>query len=283
MPLSLFQLEPLLRLALAEDLAQGDLTSDNLPLAVQEQLVQLAVVARSACVVSGLPVAAALCQLVDPGLNWRPLLTGGATCQSGQTLALLNGPHGSVLKVERTLLNFLQHLSGVATTTRRFVEVVAGTSTRIAHTRKTTPGLRLLEVQAVIDGGGYPHRFNLGQAAMVKDNHWQGSGQSLPELARHIKANLSHAARLIVEVETLEQIEPALAAGAEVLLLDNFLPETVTTARELIGGRAVIEVSGGITLETAAAYARAGADILSTSAITLGAPAVDLGLDVLSS
>jgi nicotinate-nucleotide pyrophosphorylase (carboxylating) len=280
---ALFHLDPLFRLALAEDLACGDLTSDNLPLAVQQQLSQLVVVPRQPCVVSGLAVGPVLCALLDSALCWQPLVDDSSAVVSGQPIARLSGPLGSVLKLERTLLNFLQHLGGVATHTAQFVKAVEGTGARIVHTRKTTPGLRFLEVQAVVDGGGYPHRYHLGQAAMVKDNHWQASGLPLDQCAAHIKARLSHAAKFIVEVESVDQIEGVIAAGADVLLLDNFTVDQVRQAVVLIGSRpVVIEVSGGITLHTAAAYAQAGAHILSTSAITLGAPPIDLGLDVVA-
>jgi nicotinate-nucleotide pyrophosphorylase (carboxylating) len=177
----------------------------------------------------------------------------------------------------------LQRLCGVATHTHRFVQAVSGTGVRIAHTRKTTPGWRYLEQQAVLDGGGSPHRYNLSHTAMVKDNTLASLNASLSELCTALRERMPHTAMLEVECDTLEQIPVALDAGADVLLLDNMTPEQIKDAIHHINGRAIVEVSGGITLETLSQYALPGVDVISTSQITTAAPPVDIGLDALES
>ena len=270
--------DPIIDLALLEDLSQGDCTTDNLQPWLNRD-GQYQVTARQACVVSGLSVAQKIVSAVDSSLSWQPVVDEGDPVTAQCPIALLEGPIHSILKAERTLLNFLQHLSGIATCTRQFIEAVEGTDAKIVHTRKTTPGLRALEQQAVLHGGGSPHRFHLGSAAMVKDNHLAGLGEYRKEGLAQLRQRLSHTQTLEIEVDSPEQIPMVLEAKADIILLDNFTPLQVKAAVALIAGRAIIEVSGGITLETVRAYAEAGASIISTSQITLGAPAVDIGLD----
>ncbi len=270
--------------ALLEDLGQGDVTTDPLPQLVLLQKQALFRV-RQNCVVSGLSVAALVCQMVDPALVFTPMLQDGDFTEAGTVIAQVEGAMASILKAERTALNFLQHLSGVATETRRYVQAVSGTETKITHTRKTTPGLRLLEQQAVIHGGGVPHRFNLGSCVMLKDNHLQALGDTNPNQAiavavKTLRAKISHTTKIEVEADTLAQVQQAIEAGADIILLDNMSPETIREALSFIQNRAIAEASGGISLETIRAYAETGVDIISTSKITLGVPAIDVGLDL---
>jgi nicotinate-nucleotide pyrophosphorylase (carboxylating) len=274
-------LEPLARQALLEDLGQGDMTTDALPQLAQ-RIGRFEVRPRQACVVAGLEMAQQVLTLVDPAIRFTPQAHCGDRLEPGAVMAVIEGPVAAILKAERTTLNFLQHLSGIATETRRFADCLTGTPARVTDTRKTTPGLRLLEKKAVVDGGGSPHRFNLGSAVMLKDNHLQALGLDPAQRAEWIRAmrqRIPHPARIEVEVDRLADVPAALEAGADILLLDNFTPEEVRQAVALIGNRALIEASGGITLETARAYAEAGAQFLSTSRITLGATPIDIGLD----
>jgi nicotinate-nucleotide pyrophosphorylase (carboxylating) len=221
-------------------------------------------------------------------LHWY--VDNGEAFEKGKILAKLHGPVSSVLKVERTLLNFLQHLSGIATQTRKFADALLGTGVKISDTRKTTPGLRILEKKAVMDGGGSPHRFNLGSAAMLKDNHIAIIQQYLSsqtpsgvldtgKAILDLRQRLPHTARLEVEVDRLDQIPAALEGKADIIMLDNFNPQAIAEAVEMIGQKALIEVSGGITLDNIKEYAQSGVYCISTSQITLGAPPLDLGLD----
>jgi nicotinate-nucleotide pyrophosphorylase (carboxylating) len=279
------QLDSLLKQALLEDLGQGDCVSEALAVLLTQQgrlheTVSLAVRARQRCVVSGLSVVLPLCQLVDKAISVTLVMSEGQLIQQGETIAVLTGALPSLLRVERTVLNFLQHLCGVATYTHQFVQKLEGLPCRLAHTRKTTPGLRLLEQQAVMAGGGFSHRFNLGDAAMLKDNLLEASGVSMQVLALTVRRRLPHTAKLEIEADTLAQVQLALEAGADVILLDNMTLEELREAIALIDKKAIVEVSGGITLETVRAYAETGADVISTSQITLGAPPIDIGLDV---
>jgi nicotinate-nucleotide pyrophosphorylase (carboxylating) len=269
--------------ALLEDLGHGDVTTDNLPqLAVIQKTAILRV--RQACVLSGLTVAAQVFQCVDTELIFESTLQDGDTVPAGMIIGTVTGSMASILKAERTALNFLQFLSGIATETRRYVDAVAGTGTRITHTRKTTPGLRLLEQQAVLHGGGMPHRINLGSCVMLKDNHLQAlapnSQNPIAEAIRELRGKLSHTTKIEVEADRLEQVQQAVDAGADIILLDNMSPALIRHALIIIQKRAISEASGGINLETIRSYAETGVDIISTSKITLGVAAIDIGLDL---
>jgi nicotinate-nucleotide pyrophosphorylase (carboxylating) len=195
-------------------------------------------------------------------------------------LAVARGPAHAVLAAERTALNFAQRLSGVATLARRYADAVAGTKARVVDTRKTTPGFRVLEKAAVVAGGCANHRFDLGSGILIKDNHIAASG-SVRAAVEAAKARAPHPLRIEVEVTDLQELEQALSAGAEIVLLDNMTPAAVEVAAARAHSRgALVEVSGGITLATIADYARAGADLISVGALTHSAPAVDIGLDV---
>lgn len=263
------------RRALAEDLAGcGDLAGRAFTAPGRAR-----VEARADGVLSGVAPFLEAARLVDPDLQVSFALDAGARFRAGATVATLAGRQSSILALERTGLNFLARLSGVATLTARYVAETSGTAAVIAGTRKTTPGLRALEKQAIVDGGGSPHRFGLFDGAMVKDNHVAAAG-GLTRAVAAVRADLSHAHLLEVEVDTPEQLAEALAAGVPVILLDNMDVAAVRAAVAATAGRAVLEVSGGVTLELVRAYAAAGVDVISVGALTTTAPWIDLSLVV---
>lgn len=271
-----FTITQIVQQALLEDLGQGDVTVDHLP-HLETQIITATINSRQAIVVSGLSVAELVFKTVDPTIDFQMLTQNGNVVTEKTTLATVHGPASRILKAERTALNFLQHLSGIATETRRYVDAISGTEAQITNTRKTTPGLRLLERQAVIDGGASPHRYNLGSIVMLKDNHLKQL--PIPDAVADLRNRIGHTVMIEVETDTLEQVKIAVDAGADIILLDNMTPEQVKQAVAIIGNQAKIEASGNLTLETIRSYAQAGAQYLSTSKITLGAPAVDIGLD----
>ena len=260
--------------ALAEDLLPlGDLTASLVP---EGTTARALVVARQAGVVAGAACVVETFAQLDPAVTVDWQAGDGTGVTAGQVLGALDGPLAPILTGERTALNFLCHLSGIATLTRRYVEAVHGQAV-IWDTRKTLPGLRALEKAAVRAGGGSNHRGNLSELVLVKDNHL--AGLSITEAVR--RARLRWPARTVeVECDRREQVEEALAAGATLVLLDNMTPDEVAECVALVAGRVPVEVSGGVTLETVGAYAAAGADLISTSAITQSAPALDIGLDI---
>lgn len=269
------------RAALEEDLAWGDATTDVLvPPALRCTGVLLA---KAPGVIAGLPVAEAVFHEIEPAIVVQAVVHDGATVQPGDILARLEGPAAALLRAERVALNFLQRLSGIATLTRRYVEAVQGTTARIVDTRKTTPGLRALEKYAVRAGGGHNHRFCLADGVLIKDNHitaLAAAGASLREIVAHARQNTPHSLRVEVEVTRLDQIEEALAGGADALLLDNMPPSMLREAVRLVAGRAITEASGGITLETVRAVAETGVDLISVGALTHSAPALDISLEL---
>ncbi len=263
------------RRALAEDLAGfGDLAGR-----VFTAPGRARVEARADGVLSGVAAFLEAARLVDSDLRVVLALDDGARFAAGATVATLAGRQSSILALERTGLNFLARLSGVATLTARYVAATAGTAAVIAGTRKTTPGLRALEKQAIVDGGGSPHRFGLFDGAMVKDNHVAAAG-GLTQAVAAVRAGLSHAHLLEVEVDTLAQLDEALVAGVPVILLDNMDVAAVRTAVARAAGRAVLEVSGGVTLDTVGEYAATGVAVISVGALTTAAPWIDLSLVV---
>jgi nicotinate-nucleotide pyrophosphorylase (carboxylating) len=261
--------------ALAEDLAgYGDLAG----VAFTEP-GRARVEARAEGVLSGVTPFLEAARLVDPDLEVAFALDGGERFGAGHTLATLAGRQSSILALERTGLNFLARLSGIATLTARYVAETAGSTAAIAATRKTTPGLRALEKQAVVDGGGSPHRFGLFDSAMIKDNHVAAAG-GLTQAVAAVRAGLSHAHLLEVEVDTPAQLDEALAAGVQVILLDNMDVAAVRAAVARTAGRAALEVSGGVTLELVREYAATGVDVISVGALTTAAPWIDLSMVV---
>jgi nicotinate-nucleotide pyrophosphorylase (carboxylating) len=263
--------------AFAEDLGPlGDLTAALVP---SDAKVAAAVRSRAQGVLAGMACAAEAFTRLDPAVTVTWHLSDGDRLGRGDVIATVTGPLASVLTAERTALNFLCHLSGVASLTRRFVDAVtaANAACRVWDTRKTTPGLRALEKAAVRAGGGVNHRGSLSDFVLVKDNHL--SGLTITEAVD--RARQRWPARAVeVECDRLEQVTEAVAAGATLVMCDNMTPAQVAQSVALAGGRALIEVSGGITLDTIAGYAAAGADLISTSVITQSAPALDIGLDL---
>lgn len=269
----------LIELALDEDLGRGDVTS-QVTVGTEGPRVIADMNARAPIVVFGIDVATAVFTLVDPTIEVEIHAPDGTRVDRGALLLTATGPAHSVLAAERTALNFVQRLSGVATLAKRYADAVAGTRAKVVDTRKTTPGFRVLEKAAVLAGGCANHRFDLGSGILIKDNHIAACG-SVRAAVEAAKARAPHPLRLEVEVTNLGELDEALAAGAEIVLLDNMTPAQVEVAAARAHGRHVmVEVSGGITLATIADYARAGADLISVGALTHSAPAVDIGLDV---
>ena len=267
--------------ALDEDAPWGDATSEFLIPIATTAVATLN--AREAGVFAGADVFAAAFELTDPAVEIEFAIRDGERFSAGQKLATVSGPARSILTAERIGLNFVQRMSGIATLTASYVERVAGTKARIADTRKTTPGLRAFERHAVLCGGGRNHRFSLSDAVMAKDNHLAvltAGGKDLTTELSRVKAELPHTMKLEVEVDRIDQIAPVLAAGVDIIMLDNFTVEQLREGVALIGGRAIVEASGGVNLDTVAAIAETGVDVISVGALTHSARALDLGLDV---
>jgi nicotinate-nucleotide pyrophosphorylase (carboxylating) len=265
------------RRALAEDIDRGDVTTDACVAPTTMGTATLH--AREPMVVCGLPILDEVYAQVDPLVDVDRHVDDGDQVAEGARVATVAGPAASILLGERVALNFIQRLTGVATLTRRFVDALpVGSSTRITDTRKTTPGLRALERYAVRCGGGFNHREDLGAAVLIKDNHIAASG-GCREAIERAKAHAPHTCRIECEVDTRAQLEEALSAGADIVMLDNFGDDAVRDAIALVGGRAIVEVSGGITLGRVAALGKLGVDIISVGALTHSAPSSDLGLD----
>lgn len=264
--------------ALAEDLASGDITSDA---TVGPEVRALgAATTKSPLCACGSAVAREVFRAVDPELEFEALVADGTWVPVQRVLWEVRGSARSILMAERTALNFVQRLSGIATLAHRFVrEVPVGCNTRITDTRKTTPGLRTLERYAVRAGGAHNHRADLGAGVLIKDNHIIAAGGIATAIAR-ARARAAHTSKIEIEVTNLDQVEEALAAGADVIMLDNFELEQIRRAVTLIEGRALVEVSGNVTLERVAELARAGADVISVGALTHSAPAGDISLGV---
>ena len=269
----------LIELALDEDLGRGDVTS-AVALPDGKKRVVADMNAREPIVAFGIDIAAAVFAMVDPDIEVERHCEDGARLEKGALLLTATGAANTVLAAERTALNFVQRLSGVATLSKRYADHVAGTKARVVDTRKTTPGYRVLEKAAVLAGGCANHRFDLGSGILIKDNHIAACG-SVRAAVEAAKARAPHPLRIEVEVTNLGELDQALAAGAEIVLLDNMTPSQVEVAAARAHSKGVmVEVSGGITLATIADYARAGADLISVGALTHSAPSVDIGLDV---
>jgi nicotinate-nucleotide pyrophosphorylase (carboxylating) len=278
-PLSPIILDPIVRLALAEDLGRaGDLTSDaTIPLETQLSAV---VAARKEGVLAGLDAAVYAAQLVDPSLRLDIRQTDGSRLAPADVVLRIEGSARSILTAERTMLNFLGRLSGVATLTRQHADAIAHTSARIVCTRKTTPGHRALEKRAVRCGGGTTHRYGLDDAILIKDNHIAACGGSIADAMSRAKAYAGHLRMIEIEVDTLAQLEEALKHGPHAVLLDNMTLADLREAVRMAGGKVTLEASGGVTLASVAAIAETGVDLISSGALTHSAPNLDLGLDV---
>ncbi|AWB94928.1 carboxylating nicotinate-nucleotide diphosphorylase [Agromyces badenianii] len=267
--------------ALDEDAPWGDLTSETLIPVDAAAAAEL--VAREPGVLSGIRVFAAAFRLVDPGVTVETFADDGDSFEAGAVLARVSGLARGILRAERVGLNLVQRMSGIAALTARYVAETSGTRARIVDTRKTTPGLRSLERQAVRDGGGRNHRRSLSDAVMAKDNHLAvltAGGHDLATALRAARERMPHTAHLEVEVDRLDQVEAVLAAGADTVMLDNFTPDELRAGVALIAGRAVVEASGGVRLETVREIAATGVDVISVGALTHSVRSLDLGLDV---
>ena len=265
------------RRALSEDIDRGDITTEA---CVEPTALGTATLnARERIVVCGLPIVEEVFAQIDLAVDVDFRAQDGDLLDAETALATLHGPAASILLGERVALNFLQRLTGVSTMTRRFVDALPeGSATRITDTRKTTPGLRAFERYAVRCGGGHNHREDLGAAILIKDNHIAAAGGCTQAIER-ARAHAPHTCRIECEVDTRPQLEEALAAGADIVMLDNFDDDAVRDALTLINGRAVVEVSGGITLERVATLGALGVDVISVGALTHSSPSCDLGLD----
>jgi len=270
------------RAALEEDGAESDVTTSAL--VNPEQWGRGVFLAKDDGVVAGLPVAAAAMTAIDESVSFDTLVADGMRISAGTELAEVEGPVAVLLASERVALNFLQRLSGIATLTRAYVDAIAGTGARILDTRKTMPGLRQLERYAVRAGGGANHRYNLATGVLIKDNHIAISRQAglvdLAQVVGQARARAPHTMRVEVEVTAIEQIKDALEGGADVILLDNMTVEQIRAAVDVIAGRAIVEASGGITLENVRAVAEAGAQLISVGRLTHSAPALDISLEL---
>ena len=284
MPLPAPAVDQLVTAALAEDAPWGDLTSYAL---VPENATATAfLTAREEGIFCGEQVIEAAFRLAGAGTAVISLVRDGERFDAGGILAEITGPARTILTAERVALNLAQRLSGIATLTARFVAETEGTAARITDTRKTTPGLRALERYAVRCGGGFNHRHSLSDAVMAKDNHLAvlaAAGLDLADALRQAKDKLSHTVHFEVEVDSLDQIETVLAGGADTVLLDNFSVEDLHRGVELVAGRALTEASGNVRLDTVAAIAATGVDIISAGALTHSVRALDLGLDIRAS
>ena len=275
-PLPSLLIEPVVRAALAEDLGRaGDVTAALIPVGTR---FACAFAARRDGRVSGLDCARLAVAMLDPAAGFTAMVQDGDDVPAGKVLARVEGDARAILSAERTALNLLCRLSGVATLTRAYVRAVEGTAARITDTRKTTPGLRALEKYAVRCGGGINHRFGLDDAILIKDNHVAACG-GVAEALRRAKAMAGHLTPIEVEVDSLAQLEQALPFAPQVVMLDNFGIDDLRRAVALAKGRVTLEASGGVSLETVRAIAETGVDVISVGALTHSAPVLDIGLD----
>jgi nicotinate-nucleotide pyrophosphorylase (carboxylating) len=272
-----YGLERLIDLALREDIATGDITTSTL--IAPDSGGRAEVVAKAPLIVAGLMVARRVFQRLDPELQIQEVASEGQSVSPGDILLRLDGRMASLLTAERTALNFLQRLSGIATHVRRFVAAMQGHRTRLVDTRKTTPGWRALEKYAVRIGGAFNHRFNLSDGILIKDNHIAACGGVAEAVAR-ARQRAPHGLKIEVEVESLAEVEAALHAGADIVMLDNMTPEQIRSAVTLIAGRALVEISGGVQRENLPALAACGADVISVGALTHSATTVDISMRI---
>jgi len=268
-------LESIIRTALAEDIGPGDLTTSAILRGDERGEARL--LAKSDLVLAGIDVLAETFRALDPEAALRDALADGSEARRGQTLAVVSGSLAALLTAERTALNFLQRMSGIATLTRRFVDAVRGTGARILDTRKTAPGLRLLDKYAVRAGGGTNHRFALYDAVLIKENHIAAAGGIGPAVQR-VRKQAPQAARVEVEVRNLAELEEALAAGADMVMLDNMEPEAMREAVRRVDRRIPLEASGNVSLENVRAVAETGVDFISVGALTHSVRAADVSL-----
>lgn len=270
-----FYLNEIIKNALMEDLGRGDITTDSI--LNGDQWARGFFLAKQEGVIAGLPVVQRVFSMLDERISIVPEVREGDRVKKGQVIAGVEGPAAPILKGERTALNFLQRMSGIATRTRRCVDIVAGFNVRIVDTRKTAPGLRILDKYAVLVGGGYNHRFNLSDGVLIKDNHIKAAG-GISKAVSKVRERLPHTMKIEVEVETLEQLAEALEAGADIVLLDNMSLEKMKKAVQMAKGKVLLEASGNVTEETLKDIAETGVDIISMGSLTHSVKAMDISL-----
>lgn len=268
-------LDRIIENALMEDIHTGDITT--LAVVSERRPARARLIAKESMVLAGVNVAARVFTFLDASTGFRPLHGDGARLAAGDLIAELNGDSAMLLQGERVALNLLQRMSGTATLTSRYVEAVAGTRARIVDTRKTTPGLRVLEKYAVRVGGGINHRTGLYDGVLIKENHIAAAG-GITQAVTRARAYIPHTMKIEVETETLAEVAEAIDAGAEIIMLDNMDLATMTEAVQLIGGRSLVEASGGVNLETVRGIAETGVDIISVGALTHSARAMDISM-----
>ena len=274
--LDLFTVNRLIDLWLAEDIGHGDLTA--LSMIEADARANFHMNARQELSLAGIDVAAACFKRYDPNVSVEVTAKDGDRCKPKTVLLKVSGSARSLLTVERTALNITQHLSGIATETARWMDEIKGTKAQLIDTRKTTPGLRMLEKHAVVCGGGLNHRLGLDSGVMLKDNHIAVSGSIMNAVA-NVRKLLPVLTKVEVECDRVAQVEEAIKAGADIIMLDNMSLEDMKTSVQLVAGKAKVEASGGISMKTIKAIAQTGVDFISTSKITQAAPPVDIGLD----
>lgn len=275
------QVEQLIRQALAEDLRWGDATTEALISETQQG--KASIIVKASGVIAGIEIAKQVFLKVDHRLKMDILIKDGAEVKSGDVIARIEGKTSSILKAERVALNFLQHLSGIASETARYVEAVKGLPVQITDTRKTTPGLRILQKHAVQIGGGKNHRMHLGDGILIKDTHLaalSNEGLSIKEIVARARQNASPKTKIEIEVKTTKEAAEAADAGADIIMLDNMNLEDMRQAVKLIKDRALIEASGGINLERVRAVAETGVDFISIGALTHSSKALDISLEL---
>jgi nicotinate-nucleotide pyrophosphorylase (carboxylating) len=274
-------LDQIIGRALEEDLASGDVTTAAL---IPPHLAARArIVPKQSGILAGVQVAARVFQQLDPSIDFQPMLLDGDRVEGGESVALVSGSLATILTGERTALNFMQRMSGIATMTDSYVRAVAGTGAAIADTRKTAPGLRALDKYSVAVGGGRNHRFNLGDGVLIKDNHiaaLQDEGFTLSQIIKRARASAPHTVKIEIEVESVDAAEAAIAAGADIVMLDNMSVQDMRVAAKLAKGRCLTEASGGVTLDNVREIAETGVDIVSIGALTHSVQALDISLDI---
>lgn len=270
-------LDKIIELALLEDLSLGDITSDTI--FTPEDRAEAAVTAKEDLVLCGMNVAKEVFAAVDPSVEFLPLKKDGDAIKKGEKVLELKGAALSILKAERTALNFMQRMSGIATASREYAEIGKKYGVMIVDTRKTQPGLRRLDKYAVRTGGARNHRISLADSVMIKDNHIAAAG-SITAAVNKIKAVIGHTPKVEVETTNLQEVKEALAAGADIIMLDNMTPEQILDCKKEIAGRAIIEVSGGVNKSNLESYCKTGVDVISMGALTHSVPAKDLSLKI---
>lgn len=271
----MLEIDRIIERALAEDIHTGDITT--LAVVPVSRPVKGVLLAKEELVLAGIDVAARVFGILDNGIEFKPLVADGAIAAKGTVLAQFSGDASTLLQGERVALNLLQRMSGVATMTSRYVRAVAGTKARIVDTRKTTPGLRILEKYAVRVGGGINHRTGLYDGVLIKENHIVAAG-GITEAVKRARGYIPHTLKIEIETETLDQVKEAVAAGADIIMLDNMDLASMRTAVEFIAGRALVEASGGVNLQSVRGIADTGVDIISVGALTHSAPAMDISM-----